>query len=167
VLVSLVAYPPSKRSPKRRIRALQGLTLPGDLRSGSKPPETCDKRMIPIHRRRCSLGRTMRALIFAYACEPDQGSEPRAGWAWSRMLARMGEVWVITRANNRGRIEGALPGTSEGPGMHFEYVDPHAARSSGSVGRVARTCITCCGRRQPFGGLGSSLAKAPSISSGT
>jgi glycosyltransferase involved in cell wall biosynthesis len=65
----------------------------------------------------------MRALIFAYACEPDQGSEPGAGWVWSRMIATMGEVWVITRANNRARIEGALPRTPEGPRMHFEYVD--------------------------------------------
>ena len=45
----------------------------------------------------------MRVLVFAYACEPDQGSEPGAGWIWSRMLARIGEVWVITRENNRSR----------------------------------------------------------------
>jgi glycosyltransferase involved in cell wall biosynthesis len=65
----------------------------------------------------------MRVLIFAYACEPDKGSEPGAGWVWSRMLARMGEVWVITRANNRERIEAALARTPERRRLHFEYVD--------------------------------------------
>ena len=38
----------------------------------------------------------MRILAFAYACEPAQGSEPGAGWAWARMLAHQGETWVIT-----------------------------------------------------------------------
>jgi hypothetical protein len=39
----------------------------------------------------------LRILSFAYACELGQGSEPGRGWAWSRMLARLGEAWVITR----------------------------------------------------------------------
>jgi hypothetical protein len=38
----------------------------------------------------------MRVLLFAYTCEPGNGSEPGTGWVWSRMLARMGEVWAIT-----------------------------------------------------------------------
>ena len=47
----------------------------------------------------------MRILAFAYACEPGRGSEPGAGWSWARMLAGLGETWVVTRANNREAIE--------------------------------------------------------------
>lgn len=65
----------------------------------------------------------MRILAFAYACEPDKGSEPGAGWMWSRMLAGLGEVWVITRANNREPIEAAIGSIPEASNLHFEYID--------------------------------------------
>lgn len=66
----------------------------------------------------------MRVLAFAYACEPDRGSEPGVGWGLARMIAReIGECWVITRANNRGPIEQALPRTPEAHRLHFVYVD--------------------------------------------
>lgn len=39
-----------------------------------------------------------RILAFAYACEPGQGSEAGAGWTHARMLAGLGETWVLTRA---------------------------------------------------------------------
>ena len=72
----------------------------------------------------------MRILAIAYACEPSAGSEPGAGWAWSRMLAILGETWIVTRGNNRPAIErcplSSLP-LSERP--HFIYIDlPHWAR---------------------------------------
>ena len=71
----------------------------------------------------------MRVLIFAYACEPDKGSEPGAGWVWSRMLARLGDVWVITRESNKSALEHVLGHTPERASMHFEYVDlPQWAR---------------------------------------
>ncbi len=71
----------------------------------------------------------MRILAFAYACEPGEGSEPGAGWAWSRMLASLGETWVITRANNASAIEAELPRVPEAERMHFVYVDlPRWAR---------------------------------------
>ncbi|HEX6207134.1 MAG TPA: glycosyltransferase family 4 protein [Actinomycetota bacterium] len=70
-----------------------------------------------------------RFLAFAYGCEPDKGSEPGAGWIWSRMLARIGETWVITRENNRPSIEAALPSTPERDNLRFVYVDlPERAR---------------------------------------
>lgn len=72
----------------------------------------------------------MRILAFAYACEPGKGSEPGAGWAWSRMLARLGETWVITRANNRQAIEAHIDRIPERDRLHFVYVDlPPWARS--------------------------------------
>ena len=65
----------------------------------------------------------MRILVFAYACEPGSGSEPGAGWMWSRLLARFGETWVVTRANNRDAIEAALEGTLERDRLRFVWVD--------------------------------------------
>jgi glycosyltransferase involved in cell wall biosynthesis len=62
-------------------------------------------------------------LVFAYACEPDRGSEPGAGWDWVRLLASLDDTCVITRANNAGVIEEALPGTPEQERLVFEYVD--------------------------------------------
>lgn len=51
----------------------------------------------------------MRLLLSAYACEPERGSEPGVGWNWAIELAALGhDVWVLTRANNRQRIERAL-----------------------------------------------------------
>ncbi len=65
----------------------------------------------------------MRILALAYACEPKKGSEPGAGWAWARMLARLGETWVITRTNNRETIEAELQSTPEHEHLHFVFVD--------------------------------------------
>jgi glycosyltransferase involved in cell wall biosynthesis len=65
----------------------------------------------------------VRIVAFAYACEPESGSEPGAGWMWARMLARLGESWVITRGNNRDAIEAVLPAIAERDRLHFEYVD--------------------------------------------
>ena len=65
----------------------------------------------------------MRILVFAYACEPDAGSEPGTGWVWARMLARLGETWVITRSNNREVIERELVKLEERERLHFVYVD--------------------------------------------
>jgi hypothetical protein len=47
----------------------------------------------------------LRILAIAYPCEPGQNCEPGAGWAWSRMLARLGETWGITRRDYRAASE--------------------------------------------------------------
>ncbi len=65
----------------------------------------------------------MRILAFAYACEPAQGSEPGAGWAWARMLAQQGETWVITRRDYEGPIEEALGAVPERENLRFVYVE--------------------------------------------
>ena len=70
----------------------------------------------------------MKVLISAYACEPDKGSEPGAGWIWALAAAQNHDVWVVTRANNREAIESAL---SRDPpaSLHFVYLDlPRWAR---------------------------------------
>jgi glycosyltransferase involved in cell wall biosynthesis len=70
----------------------------------------------------------MRILLSAYACEPGRGSEPGVGWNWVKQLARLEEVWVITRANNREPIEKALA-SDPLPNLHCIYYDvPRWAR---------------------------------------
>ncbi len=44
-----------------------------------------------------TAGARPRILAIAYACMPDVGSEPGTGWAWARILAGIGDVWVLTR----------------------------------------------------------------------
>ncbi|HEY4374006.1 MAG TPA: glycosyltransferase family 4 protein [Burkholderiales bacterium] len=67
---------------------------------------------------------SLKILYSAYACEPGKGSEPGVGWHWAVQTARLGhEVWVITRANNRGRIERAQAAGEVPPNLHFAYYD--------------------------------------------
>lgn len=65
----------------------------------------------------------MSILVFAYACEPDRGSEPGAGWDWARLLAAWGDTCVITRANNAESIQRILPRLPERDRLAFAYVD--------------------------------------------
>jgi glycosyltransferase involved in cell wall biosynthesis len=50
----------------------------------------------------------MRVLISAYACAPDRGSEPGAGWRWAAAAADNHEVWLLTNEFNRAAIESEL-----------------------------------------------------------
>jgi glycosyltransferase involved in cell wall biosynthesis len=50
----------------------------------------------------------LQVLVSAYACEPGKGSEPYVGWNMPIHLARHHDVWLLTRANNRGIIEAEL-----------------------------------------------------------
>lgn len=48
----------------------------------------------------------MKVLLSAYACEPDNGSEPEVGWSWAHIASESAEsVHVITRSNNKNVIE--------------------------------------------------------------
>jgi glycosyltransferase involved in cell wall biosynthesis len=47
-------------------------------------------------------------MIGAYACEPGRGSEPGAGWAWTRAAALEHDVWLLTRANQAAAITAAM-----------------------------------------------------------
>ena len=65
----------------------------------------------------------LSVVATAYACEPNQGSEPGIGWNVVREVARLGtHLHVITRANNRTVIERALAEDPE-PNLQFEYYD--------------------------------------------
>ncbi len=58
----------------------------------------------------------------AYACEPNQGSEPGVGWNWAHEMSRWHDVWVLTRANNRAAIEREARATG-GVSPHWVYFD--------------------------------------------
>ncbi|MBN1545805.1 MAG: glycosyltransferase [Syntrophaceae bacterium] len=67
-------------------------------------------------------GYRRKVLVSAYACEPDQGSEPGVGWHWVDAISTKNEAWVLTRINNRPSIERELS-CRPNPNLHFEYVD--------------------------------------------
>jgi glycosyltransferase involved in cell wall biosynthesis len=72
---------------------------------------------------RCGHSRLRKnVLVAAYACEPNAGSEPGVGWNMCQAISRDNEAWVITRRNNRQRIEAALA-TTPNPHLHFVYAD--------------------------------------------
>ena len=51
---------------------------------------------------------SLRICLSSYACEPNAGSEPGVGWAWALGMAKRHNTWVITRKNNRAKIESEL-----------------------------------------------------------
>jgi glycosyltransferase involved in cell wall biosynthesis len=50
----------------------------------------------------------MRIAIIAYACRPDAGSEPGAGWTIASAAAEGNQVWLFTEAGNIPRLQPAL-----------------------------------------------------------
>jgi glycosyltransferase involved in cell wall biosynthesis len=69
-----------------------------------------------------TASRRLKVLMSAYACEPGKGSEPGVGWNVASEVAKLHDVWVLTRANNREVIEAEL---AQHPvsGLHFIYYD--------------------------------------------
>lgn len=43
--------------------------------------------------------RRLKILVNAYACEPNQGSEPGMAWHWVSHLAAYHDLWIITEEN--------------------------------------------------------------------
>lgn len=69
------------------------------------------------------MPRLPRVILSAYACEPNLGSEPGIGWNWAIQAARHGnEMHVVTRINNRTRIESELA-RHPVANLHFHYLD--------------------------------------------
>ena len=66
-----------------------------------------------------------RIIVSAYGCEPGKGSEQGVGWNWVLQLAKLTEVVVITRLNNRKAIEANLPKKFVGRIMFIYYDLPN------------------------------------------
>ena len=65
----------------------------------------------------------MRILVSAFACDPNQGSEPGIGWAWAYHLAQSGhDVCVLTREHFRTAVEDELSLTNL-HNLQFIFVD--------------------------------------------
>jgi glycosyltransferase involved in cell wall biosynthesis len=60
------------------------------------------------------VNRRLKVLMSAFACEPDEGSEPEVGWRWAVMMARDNEVVLVTQEKNRKHIE---PFLEKNPGV--------------------------------------------------
>jgi glycosyltransferase involved in cell wall biosynthesis len=69
----------------------------------------------------------MKVLISAYACAPNQGSEPGVGWDFVCAMAKHHELWVLTQSDGCLAIEQALEENPE-PNLHFIYFDPFGWR---------------------------------------
>jgi len=69
------------------------------------------------------MERRKKILISAYACRPNEGSEPGVGWNNIRELVKYHDLWVLTRENNRPHIEAEL---EKNPldGLTLLYCDP-------------------------------------------
>ena len=69
------------------------------------------------------MGRRLKILISAFACNPEKGSEHGVGWGWVTAVAGRHEVWAIVAGRDRAAIERAVaadPGRYEN--IHFSYV---------------------------------------------
>ncbi|MBD2388121.1 glycosyltransferase family 4 protein [Cylindrospermum sp. FACHB-282] len=65
----------------------------------------------------------MKILISAYACEPNQGSEPGVGWNTVCEVSKSHQVWVMTSNCHRSYIEAELEKNFL-PNLRFVYLDP-------------------------------------------
>lgn len=67
----------------------------------------------------------MKILFLAYACEPERGSELGVGWKWPLYLSadKNKDIYVITRANNRKKIEDYWRKNICPDNLHFFYYD--------------------------------------------
>ncbi|MCC7208502.1 MAG: glycosyltransferase family 4 protein [Anaerolineae bacterium] len=66
------------------------------------------------------MEKRLRVLISAYACEPGLGSEEGIGWNTILHLSQHVDVWAITQAANREKIEAASGIPSN---IHWVYYD--------------------------------------------
>jgi glycosyltransferase involved in cell wall biosynthesis len=80
----------------------------------------------------------MRILLSAYACEPQKGSEPGAGYAILRAATHHGECWVLTRTNNIAALSEALESEPPPNPVHVVPVDlaPAVLRAKRATGAV-------------------------------
>ncbi len=77
----------------------------------------------PVTRHPSGMGvRRLNVLMSAYACRPGLGSEPGISWNLAKELAQFHEIWLLTRENNRPRIEEELQNTPIS-GLHVIYCD--------------------------------------------
>jgi len=68
--------------------------------------------------------KSLKVLISAYACLPNEGSEPGVGWNTAREVSNYHQVWVLTRESNRPAIENFCQ-NNKLDNLTFVYCEPH------------------------------------------
>lgn len=66
--------------------------------------------------------RKLKVVINAYACAPNMGSEQGMAWNWCTHLAKYSELFIITEAEHRDKIEIALEDHKYKDNLHFYYI---------------------------------------------
>jgi glycosyltransferase involved in cell wall biosynthesis len=92
------------------------------MESGFCAAQTCPLAVPLLASRPGTMANRLKILLSAYACEPGRGSEPEVGWQWAIHLARLHDVTVLTRSNNRQPIERGLASLPP-PHPQFLYFD--------------------------------------------
>lgn len=75
-------------------------------------------------------GRPIRVLVYAYACEPDRGSEPGAGWGIVQTLARFAECTVLVGPEHSAGLLRRAHRDPEPSVTVVEVPEPHWGRSA-------------------------------------
>jgi glycosyltransferase involved in cell wall biosynthesis len=81
----------------------------------------------------------MKILLSAYACAPEQGSEPEVGFQTMLAAARRHEVWVLTQRHMAERVHRFLAGRPEAARIHLVVVDPPDPERRDGVWELALT----------------------------
>jgi glycosyltransferase involved in cell wall biosynthesis len=66
----------------------------------------------------------MKVLLSAYACAPDEGSEPEVGFQALLAAARRHQVWVFTQPHMAARLHRFLDGHPAAAQIQLEGIDP-------------------------------------------
>jgi glycosyltransferase involved in cell wall biosynthesis len=81
----------------------------------------------------------MKVLLSAYACGPDQGSEPEVGLQTALTAASRHDVWVLTQRPMVHALQRFLPAREEARRIRLEAVDPPAPSSTSGLQDLAVT----------------------------
>jgi glycosyltransferase involved in cell wall biosynthesis len=71
-----------------------------------------------------STGKVPRILVFAYACQPDKGSEPGAGWAIVHALAQVAECTVLVGSEHVEALRRWEASATNGRPLFVEVQEP-------------------------------------------
>ena len=115
------------------------LLLARNYEAGARPDDYLIRCIHNVLLRSGATEEPFHVLVAAYACDPEEGSEPGVGWNMVTAIARQHKAWVVTRSNNRTPIEAKLLEEPQ-PNLHFIYVDlPRWAAFWKKGGRGIRT----------------------------
>jgi glycosyltransferase involved in cell wall biosynthesis len=81
----------------------------------------------------------MKVLLSAYACAPDEGSEPEVGFQALLAAARRHQVWVFTQPHMAERLHRFLDGHPAAAQIQLEGIDPPDPVQRDGLWQLAQT----------------------------